>query len=325
MNKLKMFNKLVYFTGFCTLSTYAYHSYFVIKPLFFRRKEHLQELHTRYGSGYAVVTGPTSGIGLAFTNEFSRLGFNVCLVGRNQNKLESLKKRLEQDYSTKPKIIVHDFAEGNKDKLALLKTNLNKLEDISIVVNNVGAQFEHTKKFESLSPTDLVKYVNVNMLSQLSIYNSVLSKLRYQKHKSLIIDVSSIVADSDVMAGNIVYTSTKGFNSRFSNLIKFQMETENVLKNVCVYNVDVAVFKPGRVDSELGFNTNERAVSAERSVTCCLYDIVNGRLETNGAVSHTFLHSLLKIVPQPLINKFYAYKRYKQDISGHENILEKEE
>jgi len=325
MGKFQYFQRLVYFTGLCTLSCFGYQTYMTIKPLFYHRSKNLQQLKTSYGNGYAIVTGPTSGIGLAFANELSRIGFDVCLIGRDQKRLEALKKNIERDYNTHPLIIEHDFYEGSSEKLKLLKASINKLNDISIVVNNVGAQYENSRKFESLSSLDLIRYVNVNMLSQLSMYNSVLSKLRYQKHKSLVIDVSSIVSDNDVMAGNILYTSTKTFNLRFSNLIKFQMETENLIRKVQVYDVDVAVFKPGAVETNLGFkNSGDPRASADKSVACCLYDVANGKFETNGVFSHSFTNLILKIVPKSIVNKVYTYKRYKSEMTEHENIVENE-
>ena len=102
----------------------------------------------------------------------------------------------------------------------------------------------------------------------------------------------------------------------------------NITKNFKVYDTDVAVFKPGSVESNLGFKMNKRmhgTVSAEKAVTCCLYDIVNGKLETNGVTSHTFTNFILKIVPKEVINRVYTYKRYKHDITEHENILDKDD
>jgi len=45
------------------------------------------DLHSRYNGGWAVVTGGTDGIGLGFCGELARLGFNLCVVSRNKNKI----------------------------------------------------------------------------------------------------------------------------------------------------------------------------------------------------------------------------------------------
>jgi 17beta-estradiol 17-dehydrogenase / very-long-chain 3-oxoacyl-CoA reductase len=43
----------------------------------------------RYGSKtWAVVTGGSDGIGLGFCEELAKLGFNICMIARNKQKME---------------------------------------------------------------------------------------------------------------------------------------------------------------------------------------------------------------------------------------------
>jgi hypothetical protein len=41
-----------------------------------------------------VVTGPTSGIGLAFARQLAKAGFNIVLCARNEMKLQELAKEI---------------------------------------------------------------------------------------------------------------------------------------------------------------------------------------------------------------------------------------
>lgn len=43
----------------------------------------------RYGvNTWAVVTGGSDGLGLGFCEELANLGFNICMISRNKNKMQ---------------------------------------------------------------------------------------------------------------------------------------------------------------------------------------------------------------------------------------------
>ena len=48
-----------------------------------------------------IITGASSGIGLATAREFAKQGYNVALAARNTSKLEEVERELEQAYSSK--------------------------------------------------------------------------------------------------------------------------------------------------------------------------------------------------------------------------------
>jgi 17beta-estradiol 17-dehydrogenase / very-long-chain 3-oxoacyl-CoA reductase len=43
---------------------------------------------------WAVITGCTSGIGESFAKQLARAGFNVCLIGRNEESLRKLEQEI---------------------------------------------------------------------------------------------------------------------------------------------------------------------------------------------------------------------------------------
>lgn len=54
--------------------------------------------YRRSANTWALVTGASDGIGLAFVKELAHKGFNVVLHGRNPDKLEKLKKKLSDEF-----------------------------------------------------------------------------------------------------------------------------------------------------------------------------------------------------------------------------------
>lgn len=58
----------------------------------FRPKKSLAQ---RYGkNAWVIVTGASDGIGKQFCLKFGEIGFNIILIGRNQQKLDDVAKEL---------------------------------------------------------------------------------------------------------------------------------------------------------------------------------------------------------------------------------------
>jgi NADPH:quinone reductase-like Zn-dependent oxidoreductase len=60
---------------------------------FFLRRQHNHL--KRYGGGWVVITGASSGIGLGYSKVFASLGFNVFMISINQEELEEAAKEVK--------------------------------------------------------------------------------------------------------------------------------------------------------------------------------------------------------------------------------------
>ena len=84
-----------------------------------------------------LITGATSGFGKAIATRFAQNGYTVCITGRREDRLATLKKELEDLYN----VIVITLAFDVRDKqqvetaIAYLKTQVNTID---ILVNNAG-------------------------------------------------------------------------------------------------------------------------------------------------------------------------------------------
>lgn len=67
------------------------------------------DLRRRYGA-WAVVTGPTSGIGRSMALELARRGLNVVLVGRDPDKLLDISDAITKAHAVQTKTVVFDFS-----------------------------------------------------------------------------------------------------------------------------------------------------------------------------------------------------------------------
>lgn len=54
---------------------------------------------------WAVVTGGTDGVGLGFCEELAHMGWNVCIISRNEEKLKRTISNLTEDLQKKNRMV----------------------------------------------------------------------------------------------------------------------------------------------------------------------------------------------------------------------------
>lgn len=173
-------------------------------------------LKKRYGSGYAVVTGATGGLGYAYAEEFAKRGVNVLLVSRTESKLKAFQAELKKKYSTiEVDYVAADFSDLRPDVLAVLRGKFDSLE-IACLVNNCGISYHHAERLTDIDDTLVDRLIEINVRSLTLITRLILPQMVARK-KGDIINVTS--ADGTMQTGApyyAVYSGTKGYVALFS-------------------------------------------------------------------------------------------------------------
>lgn len=127
-----------------------------------------------------VITGATSGLGLAAASAMVDLGADVVLVGRNEEKLRQAANSMSAEV-TVARADLSVMAE-----VRALAGQLAELESIDVLINNAGALFNERR----LSGDGLELTFATNLLSHYFLTESLLPKLR-ESAPSRVINVSS--------------------------------------------------------------------------------------------------------------------------------------
>jgi NADP-dependent 3-hydroxy acid dehydrogenase YdfG len=151
----------------------------------------------------ALVTGATSGIGRASAEMLAESGADLVLCGRNQERLDGLKKELSR-YPVVVTTIAFDVRDRNEVQTKL--GGLLETADIDILINNAGLALG----LEPIDGGDVDQWeemIDANIKGLLYVSRTVVPQMR-ERNSGHILNIGSIAGKMTYPGGN-VYSATK--------------------------------------------------------------------------------------------------------------------
>ena len=151
-----------------------------------------------------LITGATSGIGLACARKFAANGDKVILTGRNESRLADIKKELEGKGSD---VLTLTFDVRDREKaMKYIEALPAEWQEIDVLVNNAGLALGLEPEFEG-NPDDWETMIDTNIKGLLTMTRLVVPGM-VQRNRGHIINVGSVAGDAAYAGGN-VYCATK--------------------------------------------------------------------------------------------------------------------
>ncbi|CAI0627202.1 unnamed protein product [Linum tenue] len=150
-----------------------------------------EDLKTRYGP-WALVTGSTDGIGLAFAVQLARHGgLNLVLVGRSPAKLDRASAQISSEVGNHVEIrtLEVDFA-TTSDVERVVRDGIGGLE-IGVLVNNVGMTYPGARYFHEVEEEVWTEMVRVNLVGTTMVTRAVLLGGMLERGKGAIVSLGS--------------------------------------------------------------------------------------------------------------------------------------
>ena len=199
----------------------------------------------------ALITGGSSGIGLAIAHELAALNYNLLLVSNQSENLVLAKKTFEETYNINCRVLDLDLANTTAPQQIVDFCAANQLQ-VEVLINNAGRLI--MSEITDISPDDISRIIqlHVHTPTMLCRLFGAEMKARRQGH---IMNVSSISA---VMPYPIIslYGPTKTYLRYFTRALRTEMQP---------HGVNVTCLIPGATITGL-YNLTEVNVSLLKSL-----------------------------------------------------------
>ena len=222
-------------------------------------------------AGLALVTGASSGIGEAYAERLAGDGWDLVVVARRHDRLESLAHRLAAENDIRARAIAADLAD--EAQLKRLIAEMAEME-IGLLVNN--AALAHYMPLADLPLETAQSLVQLNVLAPVLVTRSVVPGM-VERGAGAIVNVASLLAfsgdwDDPHLPRRAVYAASKSF------LLTFTQVLANELRGT---GVRVQVVCPGVVRTEFHSRQGIDLSAVPRMdpadvVTASLYDLERG-------------------------------------------------
>jgi NADP-dependent 3-hydroxy acid dehydrogenase YdfG len=185
------------------------------------------------------ITGATSGFGKACAEKFAANGDNLIINGRRKERLEELKKVLEEKYHIEVLCAPFDV-QVNEEVIKSIQVFPAKWQSIDVLINNAGLALGRDL-FDEASIGDWETMLNTNVKGLLYVSKAVLPFM-IQRNNGHIINLGSIAGDDMYERGN-VYCASKAAVDAISRTMRIDL---------LPHHIKVTNVKPGAAETEFG-------------------------------------------------------------------------
>lgn len=190
---------------------------------------------------YALVTGASSGIGYELTKLFAKDGKNLVVVARSGDKLEDLKKELENKDGMKVKVLVKDLSKPDAAQEIFSELDKGHVA-VDVLVNNAG--FGLYGLFYQTELQEELKMIQVNVSALVHLTKLFLRQM-IENRSGWILNVASAAGFAAFPLGSI-YSATKSFVLIFSEALANELHGTGVrVTCLCPGPTDTIIWEKG--------------------------------------------------------------------------------
>ena len=244
---------------------------------------------TDFKNKTALVTGASSGIGLAIAEELAKRGANLILTARSEDKLNEVAETVRH-LGREAHVFASDLSVPNAGEelyTAITQAGLS----VDLLINNAG--YGRWGKFTKFEREDYAKMIQLNIVALTDLCHLFIPDM-VKKGSGGIINVGSVASFGPVPYAN-VYSSTKAYVLNFSEALRFEYQEEGIR---------VMALCPGGTQSNFATTATDKSEKARSNV---------GRMER----SNSYLSA--EVVANECLDAFLKDKLY--IITGRNNKI----
>lgn len=186
------------------------------------------------------ITGASSGIGREISIQCSKMGANLILSGRNEDRLNETVSMLEGDNHS---YIIADLT--NEEDIKQLVKSLPLLDGAVLCAGKSGTVpvlFATPEKFQDI--------FNINFFSPIELLRLIV-KSKKMKKESSVVNIVSIGGTYRFTPGNSIYGASKAAYNSMVKFLALEFAPKRIRVNgICPGMVETPLIKPNAITQE---------------------------------------------------------------------------
>ena len=171
----------------------------------------------------AVITGASSGLGVAFARKLAARGYDLLLIARREDRLRSIAREIGEQYHVRAEIVAADLTDDAA--LTMVARRIRDAADLGLLVNNAG--FGSLGYFFEADPHTQEQMHRLHVLATMRLSHAALANLVPRGERGTgIINVSSVAAFA-ASPQSVSYGATKTWMNRFTEGVAMELEVKS--------------------------------------------------------------------------------------------------
>lgn len=248
----------------------------------------------------ALITGPTAGIGACFAHQLARKGYDLVLVARDEQRLETLAAEVEQEYGVAAEVLVADLA----DRTAIARVEARVADPdrpVDLLVNNAG--FGHKQPFLENSVEDEQQMLDVLVTAVLRLSHAALGAM-VARGDGAIVNVSSVAG----FLPRGTYSAAKAYVTSLSEWADLTYRDQGVRVMALCPGFTKTEFHE-RMDVSRDSAPGWMWLEADRLVADALEDLERGRRVSVPSKRYKVLTGVARYTPSTVLGKLQGLGR----------------
>jgi short-subunit dehydrogenase len=257
----------------------------------------------------ALITGASRGIGRELALGLARRGYDLLLVARSENQLQTLADEVQATHQRQAQVLALDLTELTAASQVATWASQHAPSGLAVLVNNAG--YGLWGRFEQLNLEEQLNMLQLNLTLPVQLTYALLPQLR-QASRGYILNVASTAAYQAVPSLT-VYAASKAFVLSFSRGLRYELKDTSI---------SVTCLSPGATTTDFtsraGMGAELQAVANKVSMTPAavaaagLQALFAGEAEFIPGVLNKVSAGLTGVVPKGLVEKIAAgiYEKY---------------
>jgi uncharacterized protein len=247
---------------------------------------------------WALVTGASAGIGVAFANELAAGGTHLVLTARRHDRLEELARSLRQRHAIRTAVFDADLAKPDAPELIYEFTSQQGLQ-IDLLINNAG--FGQYGELTQVPTQRLLDMVQVNCSAVVHLTRLYLPDMIARRRGDVLILASTAAFQAVPFIST--YAATKAFDLLFAEGLAAEMKPRGI--RVCA-------LCPGSTESEFHVvagqekYTAKNQETAEKVVRTGLRALAAGKSYVVSGLGNYLGAQSQRLVPRLLVTRIAA-------------------